>query len=222
MTNSRSRRQTRARDYRVVAVAAIAIAALSGCSQANQSSPDNQTQHILDKAEQAAEEVAHKADKAVDKMDDMADMVMASGIDDNPVAYATLKPVGQSGVSGRITFTPVVDGLQVRAHVSGLSPGDHGVHIHKHGSCKHQARAAGPNLTLSTDDSNDIHGNLGEFTAADNGTDTELIVLHVPVSEIMGKAVVVHADGNQPEQTPSGSAGARIACGIIQPTTKDK
>lgn len=149
----------------------------------------------------------------------MADMVMASGIDENPVAYVTLKPVDDSGVRGEITFTPVIDGLQVRAHVNDLAPGEHGVHIHRFESCDNKTQTSTSNLTLSTDDSQDIHGNLGEFTASDNGTDTELTVLHVPISEIMGKAVVVHANGNDKAQPPTGSAGNRIACGLVKPAS---
>jgi Cu-Zn family superoxide dismutase len=35
---------------------------------------------------------------------------------------------------------------------------------------------------------------------------------------IIGRSVVVHARGNDPSQPPDGDAGARIACGVIEPS----
>lgn len=205
------------RDILLVGIAAVAVATITACSEADREQIKNHASEVIETAGQAAETAINKADEAVDTMDDMADQVMFSDSADDALAIATLSAVNSSGVSGRITFSKVIDGMEVRAAVSGLSPGEHAVHIHENGDCSNNARAAGSNLRLSADRAGEIHGNLGEFTSADNGTDTELTVLHVPISEIMGKAVVVHADGNDPDQSPSGGAGARVACGLIEP-----
>lgn len=196
-------------------ITAAAVATLAACSESDQQQARDQANQAMDKAEKAADQVMDKADKAADKMDDMADDVMASGKSDT-LTVASLSPAGDSGVQGQVTFSKAGDGLQVRSDVSGLSPGKHGVHIHSNGDCSNRARAAGPHLKLSTDGADDIQGNLGEFTAAESGADSERTLLRVPLSEIMGKAVVVHAKGNDPSQPPDGAAGERIACGVIE------
>src|SRR5215467_8432315 len=48
---------------------------------------------------------------------------------------SVLHPTAGNKVSGTVTFTPVADGVQVRAEIAGLTPGKHGFHIHEFGDC---------------------------------------------------------------------------------------
>jgi len=48
-----------------------------------------------------------------------------------PVAKAKLEPRSGSQVSGKVSFTPVGGKLLVEAHVTGLTPGEHGFHVHE-------------------------------------------------------------------------------------------
>src|SRR5437764_11602144 len=50
-------------------------------------------------------------------------------------AIAVLHPTAGSKVSGTVTFTEVADGVQVQAEITGLTPGNHGFHIHEFGDC---------------------------------------------------------------------------------------
>src|SRR5438093_3809357 len=50
-------------------------------------------------------------------------------------AVAVLHPTAGNKVSGTVTFTEVADGVQVRAEISGLTPGNHGFHVHEFGDC---------------------------------------------------------------------------------------
>src|SRR5262249_41984417 len=50
-------------------------------------------------------------------------------------AVSLLHPTAGNKVSGTVTFTPVADGVQVHAQISGLTPGKHGFHIHEFGDC---------------------------------------------------------------------------------------
>src|SRR5881398_2963674 len=48
---------------------------------------------------------------------------------------SVLHPTAGNKVSGTVTFTPVADGVQVHAEITGLTPGKHGFHIHEFGDC---------------------------------------------------------------------------------------
>src|SRR5262249_45143197 len=50
-------------------------------------------------------------------------------------AIAVLHPTAGSKVSGTVTFTEEADGVQVQAEITGLTPGDHGFHVHEFGDC---------------------------------------------------------------------------------------
>ena len=48
-------------------------------------------------------------------------------------AIAVLHPTAGNKVSGTVTFTEVADGVQVHADIAGLTPGNHGFHVHEFG-----------------------------------------------------------------------------------------
>src|SRR5262245_58516931 len=50
-------------------------------------------------------------------------------------AIAMIHPLGNSKVEGKVTFTKVDGGLEIVAEVSGLTPGEHGFHVHEFGDC---------------------------------------------------------------------------------------
>src|SRR6266568_2679504 len=50
-------------------------------------------------------------------------------------AIAVLHPTAGNKVSGTVTFTEVADGVQVHADIAGLTPGNHGFHVHEFGDC---------------------------------------------------------------------------------------
>lgn len=192
------------------------MAVLAGCSEGEQQQAQQQAEQAMDKAEAAADKAMDEATNAADEMDDMADQAMADDEGGGKSATAKLEAVNDSGVTGEVTFTAVGDGVQVFAEASGLSAGKHAFHVHQNGDCSNAAQAAGGHLKFSTDGPDEIHGNLGEFTVAGTGSDNELVMLAIPLSEVMGKAVVVHAQGNDESQPPGGAAGDRIACGVIE------
>ena len=151
-------------------------------------------------------------------------------------AVALLQPPGgaQPGVAGphgasphgEVYFEQGEQGLRVTAHVQGLPAGTHAYHVHLRGDCSGEAgKSAGPHFNFSgpsappPDDVGRITGNLGELRADEGGrarhqgriADASLTGRY----RIVGRAVVVHAKGNDPEQPPDGAAGARLACGVI-------
>src|SRR5258708_3507135 len=50
-------------------------------------------------------------------------------------AMAVLSPTKGNSVSGTVTFTKVDGGVKIVADVAGLTPGQHGFHIHEFGDC---------------------------------------------------------------------------------------
>src|SRR5574343_978144 len=52
-----------------------------------------------------------------------------------PMATAELQARSGSAVSGKVRFTEVNGRLRVDAQVAGLTPGEHGFHIHEVGDC---------------------------------------------------------------------------------------
>lgn len=141
-------------------------------------------------------------------------------------AVAVLHPTLGSEASGVVRFEAQDVGVRVISDVWDLAPGEHGYHVHVYGDCTAEdANSAGPHFDFvgdSDEPPEEIHritGNLGDLHAGPDGhahdeAQVELATLRGPLS-IVGRAVVVHARPNDPDQPPDGAAGPRIACGVI-------
>lgn len=141
-------------------------------------------------------------------------------------AISVLHPTAGNDARGTVTFTNVEEGLQVKVDVSGLTPGEHGFHIHKYGDCSAPDATSAEGHFNPHDkkhggrlDEERHAGDLGNITADSNGyAKTEfvdsLITFHGENS-IIGRAVVIHAGKDDLESQPTGNAGARVACGVI-------
>ncbi|MCA0270300.1 MAG: superoxide dismutase family protein [Bacteroidetes bacterium] len=142
-------------------------------------------------------------------------------------ASATLEPRSGSTVNGTVSFTQEATGVRVVANFAGLTPGEHGFHVHENGDCSApDGSSAGghfnPTSALhghQTDPATGRHqGDLGNLTADENGSATldltdNVLMLDGPNS-IVGKAVIVHDKPDDYSQ-PTGNAGGRVACGVI-------
>jgi len=145
-----------------------------------------------------------------------------------PSATADLQSTKGSKASGSATFTQVGDKVRLVADVSGLNPGqEHGFHIHEAGDCSsgdgmstkgHFNPQSKPHAHYSTAERH--AGDMPALRADANGNahlDTVLDVMTVnpgPTS-IVGRGLIVHAGSDDYKTQPTGNAGARVACGII-------
>jgi len=141
-------------------------------------------------------------------------------------AIAVLYPAQGGKVKGTVTFTKVEKGVQVVAHVEGLTPGMHGFHIHEFGDCSApDATSAGSHFApegsphgAPTDEKRHT-GDLGNIKADDKGmAHLEWLDPHMSFTgdkSIIGRAVIVHEKQDDLVTQPTGNAGARLACGVI-------
>ncbi|HTI97882.1 MAG TPA: superoxide dismutase family protein [Dongiaceae bacterium] len=152
---------------------------------------------------------------------------MSAGGTNVTAAIATLAPTQGNTAVGTVTFTQEANGVHVVADVTGLSQGDHGFHIHEKGDCSAPdgASAGGhfnpTGMPHGGPDSPQHHlGDLGNITADASGhahLDRVFSFLSLQgTNSIVGHGVIVHAGKDDFTSQPSGNAGARVACGVIE------
>jgi Cu-Zn family superoxide dismutase len=148
---------------------------------------------------------------------------------DGPSARAALEPTRGNSTRGVVMFHQQGDAVLVHTRVSGLKPGqEHGFHVHEKGDCSsgdgmstgghfnplgkphgHHAGAekhAGDLPMLK----GDAQGN------ADMKFTVRGITIGSGVTDIVGKGLIVHAQPDDWTTQPTGNAGARIACAVIE------
>jgi len=145
------------------------------------------------------------------------------------LANAQLKDTSGKAV-GDVDLVQTPAGVLIKLQVKGIAPGEHAFHIHAVGKCEAPFESAGPHFNPT----HQKHGMLsGEGHAGDMPN------LHVPQSgelsvEVVnsaislekgkpnsvfdndGSSLVIHAKADDYKTDPSGNAGDRIACGVIQ------
>ena len=145
------------------------------------------------------------------------------------IAVANLQPTEGNKVSGKVTFTPEESGVLVVADITGLSPGKHGFHVHETGDCSApDASSAGGHYAPNNSPhgapdapANQRHvGDFGNITADASGNAKYSRVDNVATldgaNSIVGKAVIVHGGEDDLKSQPSGDAGKRVACGVVE------
>ena len=141
-------------------------------------------------------------------------------------AVAVLSPTKGNNVWGTVTFLKVQTGVKIVADVSGLTPGQHGFHIHEFGDCSApDASSAGdhfnPSHTLhGSPDTQFRHaGDFGNLVADASGKAhyerVDTLILLEGLNSIVGHAVIIHEKADDLKSQPTGNAGGRVACGVI-------
>lgn len=148
----------------------------------------------------------------------------------------TMKMANDKGAGedvGTVTISETRYGLVFTPALSKLPAGLHGFHVHENGNCGPNekdgkavpAGAAGGHLDPAGTKRHgtpwgDGHlGDLPALTVDAHGVSTNPVLApRLKLADIKGKALMVHAGGDNHADHPSplGGGGGRIACGVIQ------
>lgn len=213
----------------------VSVGLVSACSDNNQDNESMNAEPIAPSqmpSDDQGDSQMEMSDSAPDsdaamsesKMDDSA-MSASPGA---TMAVAELVATQGNEVSGSVNFKKTPEGVAVTGMIEGLTPGEHGFHIHENGDCSstdgksaggHFAPGGQPHGAPDADEHHE--GDMGNLSANEEGVaelDEQFDFLEMGDGEasILGKALIVHGGADDLESQPSGDAGARVACGVIK------
>lgn len=178
----------------------------------------------------SCKEAKKEASEAADEMENAMENIEAE-METKTINFM-MESKSDSNVKGEVTFTEEDGEVQMMAKLSGLSEGEHAIHIHQTADC---SAADGSSTGGHWNPTNEPHGkwgategyhkgDIGNFTADADGnatvefsTDEWCIGCDDENKNILGKGVIVHQGVDDYTSQPSGAAGARVSCaGIIE------
>lgn len=132
---------------------------------------------------------------------------------------------------GTATLQETMGGVQIGLQVSQLPPGTHALHVHAVGKCEGpDFKTAGPHFNPegkkhgSQNPEGPHAGDLPNFEVGQDGNaKTSVLASRVTLGDgpnslfhADGTALLIHEKADDYQTDPAGSAGARIACGVVQ------
>lgn len=171
-------------------------------------------------------EATEAADDVEAAVDDMKEEVNIETI------KFKMEPKSDSNVQGEVTFTQENGEVTMMGTFTGLTPGEHAIHIHETADC---SSADGKSAGGHWNPTNQPHGkwgaaegyhkgDIGNFTADADGNGTVSLTTSEwcigcgdTNKDILGRAVIVHQGTDDYTTQPTGDAGGRVSCtGIIK------
>jgi len=178
----------------------------------------------------SCKEVKKETENAAEEMEEAVETVVKE-IQVESINFQ-MEPKNDSGISGEVTFTEENGEVKMMASLTGLTEGEHAIHIHEKADCSspdgkstggHWNPTFQPHAAWGAEGG--YHkGDIGNFDADAEGNATVefetsewCIGCDDETKNIVGKAVIVHQGVDDFTSQPSGAAGARVACtGIIE------
>jgi superoxide dismutase, Cu-Zn family len=145
-------------------------------------------------------------------------------------AKATVKNA-EGATIGSIDLTQVSDGVLIKLTAKGLPPGEHAFHVHAVGKCEPPFTSAGGHFNPE----NHKHGMMSPeghhagdmpnlIVPASGEVAVEVVNTGVTLAKDKpnslfkpdGTAFVIHAAADDYKTDPTGNAGGRIACAVVE------
>lgn len=138
----------------------------------------------------------------------------------------------KGATQGTMTITEVDHGVKITGDIKGLPAGSHGFHIHETGACAApDFKSAGGHFNPDGHDHGDLsknpshNGDMANIEVGSNGRvhvdieNTKVTLRPDAKNSLLkkgGTAIVVHAKPDDYKTQPTGDAGDRLLCGVIQ------
>ncbi len=144
------------------------------------------------------------------------------------MAAAELASRSDGTAHGTVTFMQSEDGVTISAHIEGAPPGPHGLHVHEIGDCSSEDfKSAGGHFNPSETphgaptDAERHAGDLGNIEVGESGAghlvlSSDLLTVADGANAAVGRAVILHEKADDLASQPTGAAGGRIACGVVE------
>ncbi|AKQ64129.1 Superoxide dismutase [Myxococcus hansupus] len=129
---------------------------------------------------------------------------------------------------GEITFEQTKHGVLIKGTLSNLPPGEHAFHVHEVGKCEAPAFTTAGGHFNPTKKAHGLlapkgkhHGDLPNLYVGQDGkvqfdTFSQNGLTVKSMFDKDGSAVVIHAKEDDYHTDPTGDAGGRIACGVVE------
>lgn len=145
-------------------------------------------------------------------------------------AVANISPLGEEGISGTVTFTEENGQVTLVADIASPGSGTHAIHIHENGDCgSEDGSSAGGHWNPTNEDHGKwgeapFHrGDIGNIEVGEDGkgtleltTDLWCLDCDDTTKNVVGHAIIVHEMGDDFTSQPSGDAGSRKGCAVIE------
>ena len=204
--------------HKILGLALVAVCLFVSCK-----SDKKETETVTEEAVEATEAVTETRDasETVEK---------PAYYSENRKVTMSLDSKSGSAATGNLVFTQEEGIVTMIAVLSGLTPGEHAIHIHDKADCSSDdGKSSGGHWNPTAqphgkwgDEAGYHKGDIGNFTANAEGRGTITKITNEwcigcgdATKDILGKAIIVHQGTDDFTSQPSGAAGARVSCGGI-------
>ncbi len=152
----------------------------------------------------------------------------AAGKGEEKQAVAVIESKSDSHVTGKATFHAENGKVTLTIEIEGAEPGTHAVHLHDKGDCTApDGASAGGHWNPSHEDhgkwatAHFHRGDIGNVEVGADGKGTLTLTTDLwtiggaPETDVVGRAIIVHAKADDFTTQPTGNAGGRFGCGVV-------
>jgi Cu-Zn family superoxide dismutase len=159
--------------------------------------------------------------------------VKAAGKGQEKRAVAVIASKSDSHLTGKATFREVDGKVTLTIEIEGAEPGTHAVHLHEKGDCTAPDGASAGGHWNPTHENHGkwatapFHrGDIGNIEVGADGKGSLTLTTDLwtiggpPETDVVGKSIIVHAKADDFATQPTGNAGGRSGCGVVELVTK--